>query len=195
MASHNEYDAPAHLQASPTLRRGNSYGGTSPGGPTADPTPLASPSLARPPSTRSFDMARLASARPAHLEEVLDMDVGSFRVPSLRRSPSAGSGGPSRGDTLRRQASLSRRSSGSPRAGSIPGVGFGRNSEADHSDVFYTPIPTNGSPTELLATRFQGMSTPRVLPCSCLSCSSLEKVFEGAYWLLQRGPVFVRATI
>jgi hypothetical protein len=164
MASHNEYGAGARPQQppSPTLRRGNSHGATTSagnGGPAADPAPLASPS-ARSPSSRSLDMARLASSRPAHLEEVLDMDVGSFHVPSLRRSPSAGSAGLSRGNTLGRGKSLSRRSSGSQRsarAGSISGVAHDKRSAADRSDVFYIPIPTNGSPTELLATRFQGM--------------------------------------
>jgi hypothetical protein len=158
MASHNEYGAGARLQQppSPTLRRGYSYGATSTGndGPTADPTPLASP------SSRSLDMARLASSRPTHLEDVLDMDVGSFHVPSLRRSPSPGSAGLSRGNTLRRGKSLSRRSSGSQRsarAGSISGVAHDKRSAVDRSDVFYIPIPTNGSPTELLANRFQGM--------------------------------------
>jgi hypothetical protein len=193
-ASHNAYGAGSRLQQppSPTLRRGNSYGGTS-----ADPTPLASPP-ARSPSSRSFDMARLASSRPAHLEEVLDMDVGSFHVPSLRRSPSAGSaGGPSRGNTLKRGKSASRGSSGSPRsarAGSIPDVAFDKRNAVDQNDVFYMPIPTNGSPTELLATRFQGMSC---LICSCAVAYSysLENISERTYWLLQGGPVVVRAAV
>jgi hypothetical protein len=188
MASHNVYGAgerPHH--ASPPLRRGYSHDATtttSSGGPTADPTPLASPD-ARSPSARSFDMGRLASARPAHLEDVLDMDVGSFRVPSLRRSPSAGSGGLSRGDTLRRQEALSRRSSGSPRSAPARSVsGIEPRSAADPNDVFYTPIPTNGSPTELLANRFQGTLMREMFSRGCLFSSRVEKVPKGAYCLL-----------
>lgn len=203
MASHNDYFSAARPQAAPSRGRGNSFGANEPTansshGPTADPTALSSPS-AKPPSARSFDMARLS--RPAHLEDVLDMDVGSFRVPSLHRSPSAGSG-LSRGNTLKGQKSLSRRSSlrrsssaHSMRAGSASGVVYENRHAVDQNNVFYTPVPTSGSPTEVLANRFQGMFLRNGCQAGAYSCSSLEKVPKGPYWLLQGGPVVIRATI
>ena len=82
---------------------------------------------------------------------------------------------PSRGGTLKKKASLKRTGSGtgggslmrsasrrSSRPGSVRSVTLGDKekygqSEENHS-VFYTPVPMSGSPTELLATRFQGSS-------------------------------------
>lgn len=121
------------------------------------------------------------------------MDVGSFRAPSEgRRSPSPGA--PVSPGLVRRQKSLSRRSSGSPRsarAGSIAGVGFDRRVTVEHNDVFYMPIPTDGSPTELLATRFQGILRPSIALSASADLSSLETVSEGAYRVLQGGPDLV----
>lgn len=79
---------------------------------------------------------------------------------------------PSRGGTLKKRQSLSRKNSikrsGSKR-GSHPrsvkdltfadGVG-GHGSEM-HS-AFFTPVPTSGSPTDILADRFQGISPGRL---------------------------------
>ncbi|KAF2444430.1 hypothetical protein P171DRAFT_521764 [Karstenula rhodostoma CBS 690.94] len=77
----------------------------------------------------------------------------------------AASGAPSRSGTLKKRASVKRsgslkRSSSSRRsvrAGSIKGVEFadddGRGIK--HNSVFYTAIPTSGSPTDILANRFQ----------------------------------------
>lgn len=70
---------------------------------------------------------------------------------------------PSRSGTLRKKGSVRRtgslslrRSSSrrSLRAGSIKGLVFD-NEEHDFNDAFYTPVPTSGSPTEILADRFQ----------------------------------------
>lgn len=68
---------------------------------------------------------------------------------------------PSRGGTLkkkgsvRRTGSLKRSSSRrSLKAGSIKGLVFDDEGH-DASSIFYTPIPTSGSPTEILADRFQ----------------------------------------
>ena len=73
---------------------------------------------------------------------------------------------PSRGGTLKKRQSLSRKTgmkrSGSrkeSRPGSVKSLEFaddvgGRGSEM--SSAFFTPVPTTGSPTEILANRFQG---------------------------------------
>jgi hypothetical protein len=73
------------------------------------------------------------------------------------------SGGPSRSNTLKKQKSLTRKSSlkrsGSRKsllAGSIKGVSSDERVQ-DYNNVFYTPVPTTGAPTEILANRFQGM--------------------------------------
>jgi hypothetical protein len=76
---------------------------------------------------------------------------------------------PSRSGTLKKKGSVKRGSSlkrsGSRRsthAGSIRGVPtddqeYGYDRE---ESIFYTPVPTKGTPTEVLADRFQGMLTP-----------------------------------
>jgi hypothetical protein len=83
----------------------------------------------------------------------------------LRRSASTASVGsvPGRSNTLRKQKSISRKSSlkrssskRSVRAGSIGGITYDDTSKVDFNSVFYTPVPTSGSPTEILANRFQG---------------------------------------
>nr|OQO15409.1 hypothetical protein B0A51_17136 [Rachicladosporium sp. CCFEE 5018] len=67
---------------------------------------------------------------------------------------------PSRNNTLKKKASvkrmgsLKRSSSRKSLAGSIKGVGNSAD-EQDYNNVFFTPIPTQGSPTEILANRFQ----------------------------------------
>ncbi len=84
---------------------------------------------------------------------------------------------PSRGGTLKKKRSLSKKGSvkrsGSRRdsyAGSTKGLATGDASYdgADNEEMnsaFFTPVPTTGSPTEILANRFQG-------PFSCLpSCT------------------------
>ena len=62
-------------------------------------------------------------------------------------------------NSLRRSASLKRSNSRrSMRAGSVRSLALQSSHEPDeiHS-AFYCPVPTSGSPTELLAQRFQGM--------------------------------------
>ncbi|GAB7352181.1 hypothetical protein MBLNU459_g2660t3 [Dothideomycetes sp. NU459] len=74
---------------------------------------------------------------------------------------------PSRGGTLKKKASVSRKSSlkrsGSRKslaAGSIKGVGFANTLDGgDYNSALFTPIPTTGSPTEILADRFQAWRT------------------------------------
>lgn len=72
---------------------------------------------------------------------------------------------PSRSGTLKKRSSVKRsgslKRSGSRRslhAGSIRGVAVNDDDQpatARHNSVFYTPVPTSGSPTDILANRFQ----------------------------------------
>ncbi|CAI6338877.1 unnamed protein product [Periconia digitata] len=71
---------------------------------------------------------------------------------------------PSRSGTLKKRSSVKRsgslKRSGSRKslhAGSIRGVSIEDEGPASskHNNVFYTPVPTSGSPTEILANRFQ----------------------------------------
>jgi hypothetical protein len=73
---------------------------------------------------------------------------------------------PSRGGTLKKKASLRRtgslkRSSSrrSSRAGSVRSLVLQAPGDVDemHS-AFFSPVPTSGNPTEILANRFQGIS-------------------------------------
>lgn len=73
----------------------------------------------------------------------------------------------SRGGTLKKKASLRRtgsmkRSSSrrSSRAGSVRSLALGEKEKygegEDFNNAFFTPVPTAGSPTDILANRFQG---------------------------------------
>ena len=81
---------------------------------------------------------------------------------------------PSRGGTLKKRQTLSRKNSikrSGSRKESRPGsvrsltyadeLGGGHTSEMQ--SAFFTPVPTSGSPTEILANRFQGKINVRVL--------------------------------
>jgi hypothetical protein len=79
------------------------------------------------------------------------------------RSTTSATSGVSRSNTLRKQKSLSRKTSlkrsssrRSVRAGAIGGITYNDTSGEDTRNVFYTPVPTLGSPTEILTSRFQG---------------------------------------
>lgn len=72
---------------------------------------------------------------------------------------------PSRGGTLKKKRSLSRKGSvkrssskRASRSGSLIGVGLG-GQDGDFGDemnnAFFTPVPVTGNPTEILANRFQ----------------------------------------
>lgn len=80
--------------------------------------------------------------------------VGVSKSNTLKKKSNVGvGGGLSRKGTLKR--SNSRRSI---HAGSIKGVAVTDDvGEFEENSVFYTPVPTVGSPTELLVNRFQGM--------------------------------------
>ena len=75
---------------------------------------------------------------------------------------------PSRGGTLKKKRSLSRKGSVKRNAtrrdsipGSVKGLGlgdqdnYGGEAGTEMNSAFYTPVPTVGTPTEILATRFQ----------------------------------------
>jgi hypothetical protein len=77
---------------------------------------------------------------------------------------------PSRGGTLKKKPSLGRRNSlkrsgsrRSSRAGSVRSMvlgekeRYGDGSSDDTNSAFTTPVPTSGNPTEILASRFQGV--------------------------------------
>ena len=87
---------------------------------------------------------------------------------------------PSRGGTLKKKRSLSRKGSvkrsGSrkdSRPGSVRSLGLGDQEDYDGghgneiNSAFFTPVPTSGSPTEILANRFQCKSIVRVLVAGC----------------------------
>jgi hypothetical protein len=73
---------------------------------------------------------------------------------------------PARGGTLKKKASLRRagslkRSSSrrSSRAGSVRSLILQPGAEIDEAhSAFFSPVPTTGNPTEILANRFQGTS-------------------------------------
>lgn len=95
---------------------------------------------------------------------------------NLRRANSTNSQShtliPSRGGTLKKKRSLSRKGSlkrSGSRKNSLPGgaenLGLDGQQElnGEHAremnSVFITPVPTSGNPTEILANRFQGKSS------------------------------------
>jgi hypothetical protein len=109
---------------------------------------------------------------------------------------------PSRSGTLKKKSSVKRsgsmKRSGSRRsmhAGSIRGVTIDdQEGGYDREDsVFYTPVPTKGSPTEVLAERFQSMSIAYCIRIG-LTFQSLAQVSQGPHHLLPRGLFVVRAS-
>ena len=73
---------------------------------------------------------------------------------------------PSRGGTLKKRQSLSKKHSlkrsGSRkngRPGSVKSLTFANDRHgSEMNSAFFTPVPTTGSPTDILANRFQGRS-------------------------------------
>ena len=139
-------------------------------------------------SAVGYDQSQGAPQEPSMLsqsapyEDQVDRPASSgmaAAAPELDRGESyqsqAQTLGPSRGGTLKKRASLKRTGTGtggsslmrsasrrSSRPGSVRSVTLGEKEKYGQSEennsVFYTPIPISGSPTELLATRFQGSS-------------------------------------
>ena len=72
---------------------------------------------------------------------------------------------PSRGGTLKKKQSLSKKGSvrrtGSRRnshAGSVKDQQYDGANDDEMNSAFFTPVPTTGTPTEILANRFQSLS-------------------------------------
>lgn len=95
-------------------------------------------------------------------------DASSGLNRSNSQASQSGTTIPSRGGTLKKKASLKKSGSlkrsaskKSSYAGSVRSLRLGEKEKyepnPEHNSVFYCPVPTTGSPTDLLADRFQGM--------------------------------------
>ncbi|KAK8162937.1 hypothetical protein IWX90DRAFT_436717 [Phyllosticta citrichinensis] len=145
------------------LSRGHRLSPTGPDSAAATETSPLSQSLTphRLPGPGRFNEEFDASQRGS---SILDGD-GIHRSASRASQRSSGAaGGVSRSGTLKKKNSVSRRTSvrrsGSRRsmhAGSIKGIAVQDDSKSPDSfnNVFYTPVPTSGTPTDILANRFQ----------------------------------------
>lgn len=113
---------------------------------------------------------------------------------------------PSRGGTLKKKASVKRASSfkrsgsrRSSRAGSVRSLALNPQGEEDEMrSAFYSPVPTTGNPTEILANRFNGQFTLSVHQCLITNKSrfcSLAQGLEGSNNLLPRNPIPIRQQI
>ena len=102
----------------------------------------------------------------AFVEDDANLSPTQHNGGALHRSASSAStkvtdtATPSRGGTLKKRGSLKKRASlgrsgskRSMRAGSMKNF---RDPDDDFHSIFATPVPTTGSPTELLGDRFQG---------------------------------------
>ncbi|KAF1956590.1 hypothetical protein CC80DRAFT_412755 [Byssothecium circinans] len=132
------------------------------------------------PSANALDPSPLSQSLPNHhggrrgrFEESFDATTRGSSIlggdERLERSASRAStlnqgAAPSRSGTLKKRSSVKRsgslKRSGSRKslhAGSIRGVSIEDDGRADHkgNSVFYTPVPTSGSPTDVLSNRFQ----------------------------------------
>ena len=131
--------------------------GTTPGAPT-EPSPSVQ-SAAQPTYGGRFNEEWDASQRGSSIIE----GPGMHRSNSGMSQGAASMGGdmalPSRGGTLKKKASLRRRSSSrrSSRAGSVRSLALQPAGDVDEmQSAFFSPVPTTGNPTEILANRFHG---------------------------------------
>lgn len=111
---------------------------------------------------------------PSRFTEGLDTShqgsstIGADGTDLRRHDPSISQALPSRGGTLKKKRSLSRKGSvkrtssrRASRSGSLIGGGLGGQDDyaGDFGDemnsAFFTPVPVTGNPTEILANRFQ----------------------------------------
>ena len=134
-----------------------------------EPSPLAQslPNHALAARGGKFEENFDAPSRQASRASYMPGDDGALLQRSTSRASTlqpASVTAPSRGGTLKKQASLRRKSSlkrsgssKSLRAGSIKGIRADGTDKERFNDVFHTPVPTKGAPTEMLANRFAGM--------------------------------------
>jgi hypothetical protein len=133
-------------------------------GKATDPSPLAHATGHPRPTSAAFSYA------PGDDLDDTGPTVQQLEGAGLHRTASSSSkagGTVSRTNTLTKKNTLSRKSSlkrsGSRKslaAGSIKGVQIDDPKRAvgdEYNSVFYCPVPTTGSPTEILANRFQGV--------------------------------------
>jgi hypothetical protein len=147
---------------------------------SADYPPTAGNAIETSPLAQSFqgNTNTFSSNRYEDMDDDRGSSLQQLEGAGLHRTASmtSKSGTPSRSNTLRKQKSLTRKTSlkrsgsrKSLQAGSIKGVSADdRKAVQDYNNVFYTPVPTTGAPTEILANRFQGMfaeSTSLCLEC------------------------------
>lgn len=120
------------------------------------------------PTTGVADFGHGDSAGAVHQDNYDTMQhngTGLDRSASVASNPAGRDGAVSRSNTLKKKNSLSRKTSlkrsssrKSLKAGSIKGAPTTDGTQDHHyNSAFYTPIPTTGAPTEILANRFQGM--------------------------------------
>jgi hypothetical protein len=117
----------------------------------------------------SSPLSQAATQQQGHFNEEWDASQRGSSIaegPGMQRSNSATSQGetliPSRGGTLKKKASLRRGNSlkrsgsrRSSRAGSVRSLALEPEGDEMRS-AFYSPVPTTGNPTEILASRFSG---------------------------------------
>lgn len=149
-------------------------------------------------------MNQSQSAYPSRFNEEIDlshrgspiiMDTAAGNGGGLQRSESQmshNSAAPTRGGTLKKKPSLSRkgslRRSGSRRslrAGSVRSLKLGEKEKYaadDANSAFYVPIPTSGNPTEELANRFQAWR--KVLKDLIVFFKDIQKSYETRAKLL-----------
>ncbi|KAL1980383.1 hypothetical protein VTN96DRAFT_4227 [Rasamsonia emersonii] len=146
-----------------------------------DPSPLAH-------STR-FNEELDASQRGSSLLDGVPSSAGLQRSESQLSHHSLA---PSRGGTLKKKPSLSKKGSlkrsssrKSLRAGSVRSLHLGEKEKYGGEDVnsaFYVPIPTGGSPTDELANRFQAWR--KVLKDLIIFFKDIQKSYETRAKLL-----------
>lgn len=114
------------------------------------------------------DFAEHDNEAVAQHDAPLAEEVHDVERPASAASNAAGLG---RSNTLKKKTSVSRKTSlkhsgtrKSVRAPSVKAAGGTDGVDDEHyNNAFFTPIPTTGTPTDVLANRFQGMpSNPRL---------------------------------
>lgn len=131
--------------------------------------------------------SELSQSAAIHDDRVLNDDASGLERSISQLSQSA-TATPSRGGTLKKKASLKRgaslKRSGSKKssyAGSVRSLRLGEKEkyepDEEHNSAFYCPVPTTGSPTDLLADRFQAWR--KVLKDLINYFRDLQKFYEA----------------